>query len=444
MNSGLKKIMYILSWIVLPGLMFFFFYLINQESVCFFIMGTSPGTVSIVVALAVLIVLYLIFRNFELTTIAFLSSLLAFIVTAGIGFFFGIGRDVSVPWILIYGLNLFLGTTVLFSFHHGGRGIKWSSSACFQLACLVLLVAGFLLLAITDNRTGRFIGLALTGVASMLLYTVYFQRIAYERLFSKRIERGAKPLTFLQIIQTLWTYFILVLGSGLLGLFGLLVYALLFLDIEHRKLIFHYMVMYYSRFFIWIIPMRARLINETQEKFIKPAVLISNHQSLIDTTLMFRLCPKAIILTNDWVYNSPIFGHISKLADFYNVSAGIDRVFEKLRGRVEKGYSIIVFPEGTRSRSKKIQRFHRGAFYIAEKLEMDILPILFCGTDEVLKKDEFWGKSYSIIQKIFPRIKITDSNFGENYSKRAKQVRQYLTKEYEQLKEECHSSSFQR
>jgi len=168
MNSGLKKILYTLSWIVLPGLMFFLFYLINQESLCFFIMGTSPGTVSIVVALAVLIVLYLIFRNFELTIIAFLSTLLAFIVTAGIGFFFGIGRDVSVPWISIYGFNLFLGTSVLYTFHHGGRGMKWYSAAGFQLTCLVLLVTGFLLLSITDNRAGKFIGLALTGVANTL------------------------------------------------------------------------------------------------------------------------------------------------------------------------------------------------------------------------------------------------------------------------------------
>ena len=137
------------------------------------------------------------------------------------------------------------------------------------------------------------------------------------------------------------------------------------------------MVMYYSRFFIWIIPIRLKYINEQGEQFGKPAVIISNHQSLIDTALLFRLCPKAIILTNDWVYNSPVFGHISKLADFYNVSAGIDRIFEKLRGRVEEGYSILVFPEGTRSLTQKIQRFHRGAFYIAEMLEMDIVPILF-------------------------------------------------------------------
>ena len=248
------------------------------------------------------------------------------------------------------------------------------------------------------------------------------------------------PLTFLQIIQTLWTYFILVMGSALLGFFGVLVYALCFADIEWRKTMFHYMVMYYSRFFIWIIPIFPKFINEHDEKFRKPAVIISNHQSLIDTALLFRLYPKAIILTNDWVYNSLVFGHISKLADFYNVSAGIDQIFEKLKERVEEGYSILVFPEGTRSISQKIQRFHRGAFYIAEKMDLDIVPILFCGTGEFLKKGEFWGKGHEVCQKIFPRIKRGDKRFGEDYSKRAKQVRHYLTEEYEKLKEECFST----
>ncbi len=443
MSSGMKKIIVTLSWIVLSGLMFFLFNLISQGSLCFYIVWRNPGTVSIVIVLALLVTLYLIFRNVELMIISFISTSLAFIITAGVGFFFELGRNVSVPWITLFGVNLFLGTFFLYAVHHGMKGIKWSLSAGFQLTCLVILVAGFLLLTVTGNRTGKVFGLVLAGIATTLLYTVYFQRVFYKQIFSDRINRGLHPLTFLQMIQTLWTYFILVLGSMLLGAFGALAYALWFLDIERRKVIVHFMVMYYSRFFIWIIPMKAKLINEQHETFKEPAVLISNHQSLIDTTLMFRLCPKAIILTNDWVYNSPIFGHISRLADFYNVSAGIDGIFEKLRERVKEGYSIIVFPEGTRSRFQKIQRFHRGAFYIAEKLEMDIVPILFCGTGEVLKKDEFWGKGYHIIQKIFPRIKITDTNLGEDYSKRAKQVRKYLEKESEQLKKDCFSTSSQ-
>ncbi len=441
MGSRFRKIPFALSWIILPGLLFFLIYLITRASFCFYIMGSHPGTLSIVIALAVLIALYLIFRNIELTIITFISIHVAFIVVAGMGYFFEIGRNVSVPWILLYGFDLFLGSLIMYALHHDLKWTIWSSAANFQFIFLIMLVIGFLLIILASPWGIKVLGLVFTGMATLFFYTVYFQRIFYQQFFCKRIARGMHPLTFLQIIQTLWTYFILVLGSVLLGFLGVMVYALWFTDIEWRKRIFHYMVMYYSRFFIWIIPIWLRFINELGEDFRKPAVIISNHQSLIDTTLLFRLSPKAIILTNDWVYNSPVFGHISKLADFYNVSAGIDQIFEKLRGRVEEGYSILVFPEGTRSRTETIERFHRGAFYIAEKLEMDILPILFYGTGEVLKKEEFWGKGNAVCQKILPRIEIQDRNYGENYSKRAKYVRRYMVKEYEQLNKECYSST---
>ncbi len=432
-----KKIPFALSWIVLTGLIFFLFYLITRENTGFFIGGPHPGLISIILMLAVLVSLYFLFRNIELIILAFLSILLPFIITAGIASFFDIGRNVSVLWIMIYLFNLITGASVLYTLHRKGKRIRWSSTLSYHIVCLALLVVGFILLALMEQRTGKIIGFACTGTISTVLYASYFQRVTYEKFFTRRIGRGMQPLTLLRIIQTLWTYFILVLGSALIGVFGVLVYALWFTDIEWRKRIIHYMVMYYSRFFIWVIPISPKYINETGEQFKKPAVIISNHQSLIDTALLFRLCPKAIILTNDWVYNSPVFGHISKLADFYNVSAGIDRIFEKLRERVEEGYSILVFPEGTRSLNQKIQRFHRGAFYIAEKLEMDIVPILFYGTGEFLKKGEFWGKSHPVCQKVFSRITIKDRSYGENYSKRAKYIRQYLTMEYQELKGVC-------
>lgn len=442
MSPGLKKICSALFWLVMSGMLFFPFFLIDQDSFFYFIKGRYPGTVSVFVALGLIMVLYLVFRNVELMINALIGTSLAFIVTAGIGFFFQLGRNLSYPWIILYGANLFLCTSFIYALHHGVRGPKWLSSAGFQLICLGILLSGFLVLLLTGNREGKMAGLVLTGLASTLLYSVYLPKTFYKQFFSKRINRGMHPLTFLQVVQTLWTYFILVMGSVLLGFLGTMIYALWFTDIEWRKTVFHYMVMYYSRFFIWIIPLFPKLINDSGERFRKPAVIISNHQSLIDTALLFRLCPKAIILTNDWVYNSPVFGHISKLADYYNVSAGIDQIFEKLTGRVKAGYSILVFPEGTRSISQKIQRFHRGAFYIAEKLDLDIVPILFCGTGEFLKKGEFWGKGHEVCQKIFPRIHITDKRFGENYSKRAKQVRRYLAEEYEKLKAECFSSGY--
>lgn len=59
---------------------------------------------------------------------------------------------------------------------------------------------------------------------------------------------------------------------------------------------------------------------------------------------------------------------------------------DSLRDKVKQGYSVIVFPEGTRSQDGKIGRFHKGAFFLAEQLKLDILPILVYGNGLVSSK----------------------------------------------------------
>ena len=54
--------------------------------------------------------------------------------------------------------------------------------------------------------------------------------------------------------------------------------------------------------------------------------------------------------------------------------------------KVNEGYSVMIFPEGTRSADCRIQRFHRGAFYLAEEMGLDILPVYIKGFGKVLPK----------------------------------------------------------
>ncbi|UCG28002.1 MAG: 1-acyl-sn-glycerol-3-phosphate acyltransferase, partial [Bacteroidales bacterium] len=302
-----------------------------------------------------------------------------------------------------------------------------------------LLLFGLVFIQITQSAVLRLILFFYLGILLIIMVLVEPLKKGYNAFFTNRTARNLKPLTFLQIFQTLWTYFVLAFGSILLGILGLLFYGMVFLNIEKRKSIFHFCLMVYCKFYIWIIPVRITMLNPMLEDFKKPAVIISNHQSLIDMPILIRMYYKFIILTNDWVYNSPIFGHISKLADFYPVTAGIDKIMDKLKSRIEAGYSIIILPEGTRSLTNEIQRFHRGAFYIAEKLRLDIIPILICGTGDILKKGEFWGGSNHIIQRIYKRISFDDPEFGSSYSKRPKLIRKYLTGEFEKLMKEYNS-----
>lgn len=132
----------------------------------------------------------------------------------------------------------------------------------------------------------------------------------------------------------------------------------------------------------------VRFTARVSEKvdFNKPSMLICNHQSHLDLAYLLTLSPKMIFLTNDWVWNNPLYGYLIHHAEYYPVSMGIDKLMPRLASLVSRGYSIAIFPEGTRSVDCRIGRFHRGAFYIAQQLGLDVVPMYLYGTGRVLQK----------------------------------------------------------
>ena len=125
--------------------------------------------------------------------------------------------------------------------------------------------------------------------------------------------------------------------------------------------------------------------------FDRPRVVICNHQSHLDLACQLIFTPKIVFLTNDWVWRNPFYGFLIRHAEYYPVHDGIDELLPRLRSLVERGFSIAVYPEGTRSSDGRIGRFHQGAFYIAEQLGLEVLPMYLCGPGRILRK-----KSYSL------------------------------------------------
>lgn len=131
---------------------------------------------------------------------------------------------------------------------------------------------------------------------------------------------------------------------------------------------------------------KRRMVNEYSEDYSKPAVVICNHQSPLDLMAMLAQSPKLTLLTNDWVWRNVFFGFAVRHAEYYPVTDGIDTILPKLRSLVERGYSIAVYPEGTRSPDCSIQRFRKGAFRIARELKLDILPLVEYAPGKALPK----------------------------------------------------------
>ena len=145
-----------------------------------------------------------------------------------------------------------------------------------------------------------------------------------------------------------------------------------------------------------------------------------------------------IVLVNKWVWNNFFYGSVVRFADFYPVYKGLDFNLEKLQEKVREGYSILAFPEGKRTPDGRIKRFHQGAFGIAEKLGIDIQPIIIHGAYDCLPKTEQFLKRGRITIKFFPRIKprATIVENHRTYRDQVKDVTRFYRESHEELREQ--------
>lgn len=131
-------------------------------------------------------------------------------------------------------------------------------------------------------------------------------------------------------------------------------------------------------------------------------VFMSNHLSLIDGPLLFMLIPQSIrVILKKEVFRVPIIGQAMRQAGFIPVDRkalkggkeSIDRAARMMR---EKGFSFLIFPEGTRSRDGKPQPFKRGGFFLALSSQAAVAPVSIDGTYELMPKGSFFAKKGKI------------------------------------------------
>lgn len=181
--------------------------------------------------------------------------------------------------------------------------------------------------------------------------------------------------------------------------------------------------------------------NKGGEDFSRPSLVICNHQSHLDLPLLMAVSPKLIFLTNDWVWNSPFFGKIIKEAEFLPVSAGIESILPQLKDLVGRGYSVVVFPEGTRSADCKIARFHQGAFHLADELGLDIVPMVLHGAGHYLPKKDFMFRRATVSLTILERVARGEVG-NTSMLKQASGFRKLITGEYERIADQTETPDY--
>lgn len=404
--------------------------------------------IALMTSLLVLVVLWLTYGRIELTLVAYIPMFLTWIWILGIMSLAGMTFNIVniIISALIFGLgddfSIYVMDALMEEYRTGRKMLQIHRRAIRISAVATLVGLGCLIFA--GHPSLRSVGLlSVLGIGCILLIAQVLIPVLFRWIITRRTAQGFMPLSFFPVLRSVFAFTYFVAGSLVLTVTGLVLVGLRPFGRRRGKAWLHAMISAYLGSLIRVMAnVRKLTIDKSNAQLDRPAVIVSNHASFLDILLVVMQHPRIVLLTNQWVWRSPVFGHLVRMADYYPVAEGAEAALPRLKALVDEGYSIAVFPEGTRSRDGRIHRFHKGAFYLAEKLNLDILPVVLHGSGYTMPKGDFLLKNGQLTVQFLPRITPEDDRWGRDFGERSKGIRRRMSEAYDRLSERLETPSF--
>ncbi|PHS04318.1 MAG: glycerol acyltransferase [Kordia sp.] len=397
--------------------------------------------------IAVLIVLLFFFKRIELVLITILPIALTWLVTIGLmgmlGLSFNIFNIIISTFIFGLGVDyaIFMTNGLIKEYETGERHLPIYRTSIILSVITTILGVGVLIFA-KHPALYSIALVCLLGILTALVVTFVIQPILFRGLITNRAKNGLAPLEFRKTIHSIISFTFYGLGGMLLSLFAITILKILPINKKAKFKWLHGVMGNLATSVLYSNPFVNKSVLLNKETFKKQAIIIANHTSFLDTLAIALVTPKVIFLVNDWVYKSPIFGQLAKVAGYYPVSSGVDGSLDHLKEKMNQGYSLIVFPEGKRMFSNKLGRFHKGAFFLAEELNLDVLPLYIHGNSEVLPKGDFIIYDGAITVKVGDRIAIDNPTLGRSVKEKTKNISKIFKDDFQKLRGQEESSTY--
>ncbi len=122
----------------------------------------------------------------------------------------------------------------------------------------------------------------------------------------------------------------------------------------------------------------------------RPVVLVANHRSLMDALLLLGLLPRTGVVIKSRDTRKLMNGLLARFFDLVSIDRysleSVAATLEKCRRLVGEGKNVLVFPEGTRARSGRLQHFNRLAFDLALAERLPVVPVILHSTQPFMAK----------------------------------------------------------
>lgn len=390
--------------------------------------------------LIVFLIVLAYFRRIELALITIIPIILTWGVTLSCmaifdmnftifniiisSFIFGLGVDYSI-----------LMTNALIHDYTYATNIKRDTKIAILLSVITTLLGIGVLILAKHPALLSIAYVCLIGITSCVLITFIIQPVLFYYLTTARTSKGLRPIKLKIAVISFFLLIYFALGGILLSLISVFVLPLLPLKKSSKRRFLHRIMTFHLKVVVKLHPFhKMKIHNANNETFEEPSIIIANHSSSLDNLFLGFLSSRLIYLVKDWVINSPIFGLTCRQLGYVTISNEIYDNISHLKSRLEEGYSVVVFPEGKRSKNSAINRFHKGAFLLQQELEIDLLPIYLLGTSETMAKSNFMIEPNKVDIVVGERIKFNPVKDQKEIRSITKSVSKQYNSNYAKLK----------
>lgn len=206
-----------------------------------------------------------------------------------------------------------------------------------------------------------------------------------------------------------WAF--VAISSILLFPFALLIWLLTVL-FDKKRVILHRFTCFWASIYTWTNPAwRVKIENRERIENGQTYMIVANHLSLLDILVLFRLFKDFKWVSKAEIFKIPTIGWNMSLNKYIPLKRGnrasIVEMIRRCETTLEAGSSIMMFPEGTRSKTGELRDFKPGAFDLARNAHVPIIPIVLGGTFDALPKDGFVLRGrHTISVKVLPEVPV--------------------------------------
>lgn len=155
----------------------------------------------------------------------------------------------------------------------------------------------------------------------------------------------------------------------------------------------YYPPMVWSRLMCWGMLLPVKVEGQELLEKRQSYVFVANHQGPYDIFLVYGFLGRNFKwMMKDSLRNIPLIGRACESAGHIFVDKSgpkaIHKTYEQGRKVLQKGVSLVVFPEGARTFTGHMAKFRRGAFMLADELQLPVVPVTIDGSFDVLPRQK--------------------------------------------------------